>query len=138
MSSDLDALTRVVYGEARGESDEGKKAVAWVVINRANKSGQSIQYEATKKSQFCCYSGEMKEKESKNKCEKIAQDVIDGKSSDPTGGATFFYSGNNTPSWAKNKVPCATIGGHKFFKGIAPYQWIYYKILSKYQLNNSN
>ena len=26
MSSDLDALTRVVYGEARGESDEGKKA----------------------------------------------------------------------------------------------------------------
>ena len=52
MSSDLDALTKVVYGEARGESDEGKKAVAWVVINRANKSGQSIQYEATKKSQF--------------------------------------------------------------------------------------
>ena len=26
---DLDALTRVVYGEARGERDEGKKAVAW-------------------------------------------------------------------------------------------------------------
>ena len=47
MSSDLDALTRVVYGEARGESDEGKKAVAWVVINRSKKSGKSIKDEAT-------------------------------------------------------------------------------------------
>ena len=49
MSSDLDALTRVVYGEARGESDEGKKGVAWTVINRSKKSGKSIQYEAIKK-----------------------------------------------------------------------------------------
>jgi len=121
MSSDLDALTRVVYGEARGESDEGKKAVAWVVKNRANKSGKSIKDETTKKSQFCCYSGEMKEVNSKAKCEQIAKDCIENKSSDPTGGATFFYSGKNVPSWAKNKQPCATIGGHKFFKGIAPY-----------------
>ena len=121
MSSDLDALTKVVYGEARGESDEGKKAVAWVVINRANKSGQSIQYEATKKSQFCCYSGTM-DQDSKKKCEDIAKDAINGNSSDPTGGATHFYSGNKTPSWAKGKEPCSTIGGHKFFKGIAPYQ----------------
>ena len=121
MSSNLDALTRVVYGEARGETDEGKKAVAWVVKNRSNKSGKSIQFEATKKSQFCCYSGEMKEKDSKEECEEIAQDVINGYSSDPTDGATHFYSGNKTPSWAKGKKPCATIGGHKFFKDIAPY-----------------
>ena len=122
MSSNLDALTRVVYGEARGESDEGKKAVAWVVINRSKKSGNTIQYEATKKGQFCCYSGEMKEKTSKEKCEKIAQDAINGNTSDPTGGATHFYSGNNTLGWAKDLQPCATIGGHKFFKGIAPYK----------------
>ena len=122
MSSDLDALTRVVYGEARGESDEGKKGVAWVVINRSEKSGKSIKYEATKKSQFCCYSGEMKEKKAKEKCEKIAQDAIDGNSSDPTDGATHFYSGDNTPDWAEGLEPCATIDGHKFFKGIAPYK----------------
>jgi spore germination cell wall hydrolase CwlJ-like protein len=51
-STDLGALTRVVYGEARGESDEGKIAVAWTVINRHNISGKSIQFEATKKNQF--------------------------------------------------------------------------------------
>ena len=122
MSSDLDALTRVVYGEARGESDEGRKAVAWTVINRTKKSGKSIKEEATKKSQFCCYSGEMKEKSAKEKCEKIANDAIDGNNSDPTGGATHFYSGESVPSWAKNLTPSATIGGHKFFKGIAPYK----------------
>ena len=75
-----------------------------------------------KKSQFSCYSGEMTEKSAKEKCEKIAKDAIDGKNSDPTGGATHFYSGNIVPSWAKNLTPCATIGGHKFFKGIAPYK----------------
>ena len=121
MSSDLDALTRVVYGEARGESDEGKKGVAWTVKNRASKSGKSIKDEATKKGQFCCYKGEMKEKDSKEKCEKIAKDTIDGKNTDPTNGATHFYSGKNVPDWAANKTPCATIGGHKFFKGISPY-----------------
>ena len=120
-STDLGALTRVVYGEARGESDEGKKAVAWTVINRHNISGKSIQFEATKKSQFCCYSGEMKETNARDKCKQIAEDAINERNSDPTGGATFFYSGNNVPSWAKGKSPCATIGGHKFFKDIAPY-----------------
>ena len=122
MSSDLDALTRVIYGEARGESEKGKQAVGWVVKNRSSKSGKTIKEEATKKSQFCCYSGEMKEADAKAKCEKIANDVIKNNCSDPTGGATFFYSGNNTPSWAKGLSPCATIGGHKFFKDIAPYK----------------
>ena len=120
-STDLGALTRVVYGEARGESDEGKIAVAWTVINRHNISGKSIQFEATKKSQFCCYGGEMKETNARDKCKQIADDAIKGINSDPTGGATFFYSGNNVPSWAKGKSPCATIGGHKFFKDISPY-----------------
>ncbi len=116
----LDALTRVVYGEARGESEEGKRAVAWVVINRTKKSGKSIEYEAKKKNQFCCYSGEM-DIETKKECEKIADDAINGESVDPSNGATFFYSGKKVPNWAKDKIPCAEIGGHKFFKDIAPY-----------------
>ena len=120
-TTDLGALTRVVYGEARGESDEGRRGVAWTVINRSKKSGKSIQYEATKKSQFCCYSGVLKVDEGKDERKKVAEDTINGSNSDPTGGATFFYSGKTVPSWAKNKTPCATIGGHKFFKDISPY-----------------
>ena len=120
-STNLGALTRVIYGEARGESEEGRRGVAWTVKNRSEKSGKSIQEEATKKSQFCCYKGEMKETKARDECKQIAQDTINNNNSDPTGGATFFYSGNNVPGWAEGKNPCKTIGGHKFFKGIAPY-----------------
>ena len=120
-STDLGALTRVVYGEARGESDEGRRGVAWTVKNRSTKSGKSIQEEATKKSQFCCYSGEMKETKARDECKKVAEDTINGSNTDPTGGATFFYSGSKVPSWAKGKEPCKTIGKHKFFKDISPY-----------------
>ena len=34
----------------------------------------------------------MKETKARDECKKIAQDTIDNKNSDPTGGATFFYS----------------------------------------------
>lgn len=121
--SDLLALTKVVYGEARGEPRDGQIAVAWVVKNRSAKSGKSIAFEASKPSQFYGYTaaGNMPDQKAKQNCEKIAQDVINGTLKDPTGGATFFYSGSAVPSWAKGKSPCATIGGHKFFKNIPPY-----------------
>ena len=34
---DIDILARTVYGEARSESELGKLAVAWVVVNRSRK-----------------------------------------------------------------------------------------------------
>ena len=118
--SDLEALTRVVYCEARGEPDNGKLAVAYTVINRTAKSGKSIEYEATKKSQFCVWSGAMAEPYAST-CQAYAQQAINRSAADPSNGATFFYSGSSVPSWAKGKTPCAQIGGHKFFKNIAPY-----------------
>ena len=33
--ADMDVAARTVYGEARGEPDEGKIAVAWVIRTRA-------------------------------------------------------------------------------------------------------
>ena len=119
--SDLEALQRVVYCEARGEPDNGKLAVAYVVINRSRISGRSIAYEATKPSQFCVWSGTMTDSNSAKKCRNFAQIAINRSSPDPSKGATFFYSGSNVPYWARGKTPCAKIGGHKFFKNIAPY-----------------
>ena len=119
--TDLEALTRVVYCEARGEPDKGKLAVAYTVINRTKKSGKSVAYEATKPSQFCVYSGNMSETAAAAKCQTYAQQAINRSAAAHSNGATFFYSGSSVPSWAKGKTPCATIGGHKFFKNIAPY-----------------
>ncbi len=119
--TDLEALQRVVYCEARGESEDGKLAVAYTVVNRSAKSGKSIEYEATKKSQFCVWSGDMTDTASALKCKTAANNAIEGNKEDPSNGATFFYSGKTVPSWAQGKTPCAEIGGHKFFKDIAPY-----------------
>ncbi len=58
---------------------------------------------------------------SKAACEKYAKQAINRSAADPSNGATFFYSGSSVPSWASGKPPCAIIGGHKFFKNIAPY-----------------
>lgn len=122
-SNDLVALTKVVYGEARGEPDDGKAGVAWAVINRHKKSGKSIAYEASKPRQFDGYAaaGSMSDASAKAKCEDIAKKCINGSISDPTGGATFFCAKNLNPYWASGKQPCKVIGNHKFFKGIAPY-----------------
>ena len=38
-SKDVDILARTIYGEARGESEIGKRAVASVILNRY-KSGK--------------------------------------------------------------------------------------------------
>ena len=119
--SDLEALQRVVYCEARGEPDNGKLAVAYTVVNRSSKSGKSIAYEATKPSQFCVWSKSMTETSAALKCKDAARAAINRSQSDPSNGATFFYSGSSVPYWAKGKSPCAVIGGHKFFKNIAPY-----------------
>ena len=119
--SDLEALQRVVYCEARGEPDAGKLAVAYVVINRSSISGRSIAYEATKPSQFCVWGGAMTETGAALKCKNFAQIAMNRSSPDPSNGATFFFSGSKYPYWAQGRTPCARIGGHLFFKNIAPY-----------------
>lgn len=40
--SDFDLLARVIYGEARGETLTGKRAVAYVVANRRNKNSSEF------------------------------------------------------------------------------------------------
>lgn len=35
-SKDYEILKKTVFAEARGESKEGQRAVAWVIKNRAN------------------------------------------------------------------------------------------------------
>ena len=118
--SDVEALTKVIYGEARGEPYEGKVAVAHVVLNRARKNGTSIQTEASRPHQFEGYAaaGRMSETAARDECERIAQDVIAGRVSDPTQGARHFCTKNCNPNWASGKTPCATIGNHKFFNDV--------------------
>jgi spore germination cell wall hydrolase CwlJ-like protein len=48
---------------------------------------------------------------------QLAQRVMSGQTSDPTGGATLFFNPNSaSPAWAKVATPTAKIGAHQFMK----------------------
>src|SRR4051794_25973639 len=134
---DIDVLARTIYGEARGEGEEGMKAVASVVMNRVALADRhkhfgdgSVASACKAHMQFDCW---MASDPNLHKIEavtqddpvfaaavQIATDAVNGDLDDNTGGATYYYArGIPTPAWAVGKTPCATIGHHFFFKDIS-------------------
>ena len=116
-----DHVSRVVYAEARGEPYVGKLAVAWVIKNRFNHPdqiyGESIG-EITREGQFAKWRKPIGDENAWRECIRAAEGVFNGTNTDPTGGATHFYSGDEVPYWAEGKQPVVEIGGHKFFNNI--------------------
>lgn len=127
---DIDILARTIYGEARGESLLGKKAVACCIMNRykAKKwfSGKTISETCQKPWQFSCWN-----KNDPNRriietaslvelaeCLDIAERVIVGDIKDFICGACHYHTKNTKPSWAVGKTPDFTIGNHLFYRGI--------------------
>lgn len=130
MNHDIDILARTIYGEARGESDEGKRAVGLVILNRyrSNKwySAPTIAEVCQKRLQFSCWNND------DPNCAKIktateavlkpywelAERLINCEYADITNGATHYHAKNCRPAWSRGKLPCATIGNHIFYKNI--------------------
>ena len=124
----------VIFGEARGESYEGKVAVAWVIRNRKERGGwfgKDYIEVMTKEYQFSSLlldnvnSKKIKDPLSHEpfsvwaECYQLADKVSKGKIPDPTNGATHFFDdsiADNPPSWIlglKFKVKI----GHILFYG---------------------
>lgn len=53
--TDIQLIAVTLYGEARGEPPEGKRAVAEVILNRAQKWGKTIKNVCLAKNQFSCF-----------------------------------------------------------------------------------
>lgn len=137
---ELDILARTLWGEARGEGFIGMEAVAHVVCNRVvAKSwwGRDVIGVCQKAWQFSCWNandpnrGKLLQLTTATAtfgvalaaARKVMQLQRDGKraTADLTDGATHYYAPRvvATPKWARGKTPCARIGGHDFFKGVA-------------------
>ena len=130
---EVDVLTRTVYGEARGESEEGQAAVAWVIRNRAKAGrsymGKTIKEVCLKPQQFSCWdSGDpnrnvlltLDTNSSLYKSiRKVVEEVLNGKRLDNTHGSLHYHANYINPGWAKNKTPVVTIGNHLFYNNIA-------------------
>jgi hypothetical protein len=129
-SEERDYLIRTMVFEASGEPEEGKAAVAHVILNRERlgKWGDNIKDVVTRPWQFEPWMTRRSEMENMSKDDpryrkaaRIADNVLSGQQPDPTAGATHFLNptivrkrrGGSLPRWARGKGQA--IGRHTFY-----------------------
>ena len=129
---DLDLMARTIYGEARGEPDEGWAAVAWVIRNRAAKGGwwgNTPAHACLCPRQFSCWDELDPNRQviadltlfhpGYRKALRIAGEVMDAPGGDdPTHAATHYHSIDILPGWAVGHTPCYEHGRHRFYNNI--------------------
>ena len=125
-----DYLIKTIAFEAPDESDEGKAAVAHVILNRKRngKWGDNIKDVVTRPWQFEPWMTRRKEMEKLSphdpryqNAARIADAVLTGQTPDPTAGATHFLNptvvrqrrDGSLPSWARGEGQ--PIGRHTFY-----------------------
>ena len=127
---DIDVLARTIYGEARGESELGKLAVAWVVVNRAKRARSSLAAACLKSIHFSCWNNARANDANQlammtadlsdpvfARCVIAALQAAHGLAPDPTAGATHYHALGVRPRWARGKS-YETIGHHRFYRGV--------------------
>ena len=116
-NSNLNLLSRVIYGEARGEPYTGQVAVGAVVMNRIKSSSfpntlsgvvyQSGAFDAVKDGQVNLTPD--------STARKAAQDAMNGW--DPSYGAIYYFNPSTaTNKWIWSRPMTLTIGKHRFCK----------------------
>lgn len=125
-----DYLIRTIAFEASGETEVGKVAVAYVVLNRkkSGRWGDNIKAVVTHPGQFEPWMTRRREIEELSpndpryrRAAIIADAVLNGQTPDPTAGATHFLNpiivrerrGGSLPSWARGEG--RPIGRHTFY-----------------------
>jgi len=120
---DLYWLALNVYHEARGESDEGQRAVCHVVLNRARSRKQSVKQVVLAPSQFSwtLSINPLKHKvdiATFRKCLLIAEEISDDQSDGYYMAEIDHYFNPNIvrPKWASAMTFVKTIGNHSFYR----------------------
>ena len=134
-AEDIQLLSLLVYGEARGESLDGKAGVAWVAVNRAKRRGwfgNSLKEVILKPYQFSCFLPDdpnfqilttilqnfddyIERDPVFRECYYIAKGVMDGWIRDLTKGALYYHAKSISPKWANVYNRKAQIGNHIFY-----------------------
>lgn len=110
-------LSKLIAGEARGESYEGQVAVAAVVINRVKDSRfpDSLEGVIYQKNAFSVVKNGTIYAEPTSSTYRAAQEALYG--SDPTNNAIYFWNPEiSTCSWINTLTPHLRIGNHVFAK----------------------
>lgn len=110
-------LSKLVAGEARGESYEGQVAVAAVVINRVKDSRfpNSLEGVIYQKNAFSVVKKGTINAQATSSTYRAAQEALYG--NDPTSNAIYFWNPEiSTCSWVNTLKPHLRIGNHVFAK----------------------
>lgn len=132
---DKQALAIAIYGEARGESTEGKIAVGWTIVNRSKADswfGKTIKEVIYKRNQFSCLNSNDPNYERLKKialnfnkslsdkalasCYTIAKGILNGVIESNVGNATHYHTTKIKPFWADKCTFIAKIDNHKFYR----------------------
>lgn len=112
---DVELLSRVIYGEARGENFEGQVAVGAVVLNRLKdprfpKTIRAIVYQS---GAFTAVEDQQIHLDPDDEACKAAEAALSGV--DPTNGAIFYFNPRiATDRWIKSRPVIKRIGNHIF------------------------
>ena len=116
-STNLNLLSRLVYGEARGEPYSGQVAVAAVVLNRVSSSSfpNTLSGVIYQSGAFDAVSDGQINMTPDSTAKKAAQDAINGW--DPSYGAIYYFNPSTaTSKWIWSRPQIITIGKHIFCK----------------------
>jgi len=127
---DLEVTAKTVYGEARGEPEGGRVAVAWVIRNRAETQygGDTPEEVCMRPAQFSCWNPndpnlpKLKylntQSEGFRQCLLATAMVFADLVPDPTNGCRHYLVAGTDASWIEGQEPEIKIGNHVFYKGI--------------------
>lgn len=129
MTFSRDIAARTLWAEARGEPEDGQRAVAHVMVNRVKDGrwGPNLASVCLAPLQFSAWNSRDPNRLAMAKLPdddmiltKLAGMIAAAATGepDPTGGALFYYNPDSVeaPSWAAEMIQVAKIGHHLFFK----------------------
>ena len=118
----LGCLAEAVYYEARGEPTQGRAAVAYVVLNRAE-SGKFPDTPCAVVAEGCQFSYRcdgrpetLAVRADREAAFATAKAVLAGAIADPTHGALFFHASRIRPGWFESRTRVGEIGNHVFYR----------------------
>ena len=124
----LACLSQAIYFEARGERQDGERAVAQVVLNRMRhpafpKTVCGVVFEGYNRTTGCqftftCERGNIDETDPRGRHDalKIAARALAGEVYGPVGLSTHYHAAWVVPYWADSLVKTAVVGKHIFYR----------------------
>lgn len=116
-SNDINLLSRLIYGEARGEPYTGQVAVGAVVLNRVKSSSfpNTVAGVIYQSGAFSVVNDGQINLTPNDTARKAATDALNGW--DPSYGSIYYFNPKTaTSAWIWSRPHVITIGNHRFCK----------------------